>query len=120
MQLNVFYYQMSQLISSQNLAYYNFLLTHLECASKAMAKILVASISNRLIQWVSPFTSFQTGGGALAILESGILVLGFSGSGSFVLEFLEAEFLASGSGILVSGLLFCEKMVLDLLGHHCF
>ena len=85
-----------------------------------MAKILVASISNRLIQWVSPFTSSQTGGGALAILESGILVLGFSGSGSLVLEFLEAGLLASGSGILVSGLLFCEKMVLDLLGHHCF
>ena len=81
-----------------------------------MAKILVASISNRLIQWVSPFTSSQTGGGALAILESGILVLGFSGSGSLVLEFLEAGLLASGSGILVSGLLFCEKMVLDLLG----
>ena len=92
-----------------------------------MAKILVASISNRLILWVSPFTSSQTGGGALAILESGILVLGFSGSGSLVLEFLEAGLLASGSGILVSGsgilvsgLLFCERMVLDLLGHHCF
>ena len=38
MQLNVFYYQMSQLISSQNLTYYNFLLTHLECESKTNGK----------------------------------------------------------------------------------
>ena len=38
MLLNVFYYQMSQLISSQNLTYYNFLLTHLECASKTNSK----------------------------------------------------------------------------------
>ena len=38
MLLNVFYYQMSQLISSQNLTYYNFLLTHLECESKTNGK----------------------------------------------------------------------------------